>query len=46
MGKSVTPAVVAAISPTATAVATISPRREPWGEMANTNRSPGRGDSD
>jgi len=47
MGKSVTPAGVAAISPTATVVATaISPRREPWGEMANTNRSPGRGDSE
>ena len=24
----------------------ISPRREPWGEIANTNRSPGRGDSE
>ena len=39
--------VATAISPTATVVATaISPRREPWGEMANTNRSPGRGGSE
>lgn len=39
--------VATAISPIATVVATaISPRREPWGELTNTNGSPGRGDSE